>query len=191
MDHFHLPSLRRIPSDAEVVCPHGAAQLARDVGFEQINELGPGDRCGEPPLLVEATRAVHKSGRGPHSRVDAPPVGFIIEAGGQRIYFAGDTAFDRKVFTDIGISFGLDIVLLPIGGLRMLGSRRAIDPVQAVEALRLLRPKVVIGIHWGGLPRWLPFIKLPGMPKELGDEVAKAQLSLKVRGMAPLKTVHV
>jgi len=60
-----------------------------------------------------------------------------------------------------------------------------------VEALKLLHPKVVVGIHWGGLPHWLPFINLPGTPKELDDEVARAQINVKVRGTAPLETVVV
>ena len=85
----------------------------------------------------------------------------------------------------------LDVALLPIGGLRFLGRSKQIDPLQAVEALKLLRPRIVIGTHWGCAPRLPPIIELPGTPQELARLLAKAQVDVAVRGMAPLEMVEV
>jgi L-ascorbate metabolism protein UlaG (beta-lactamase superfamily) len=116
-------------------------------------------------------------------------VGFVLQ-GEKTVYFAGDTSFDGEVFAQIGRRFDLDLALLPIGGLRFLGASAHIDPPQAVEALRLLRPKVVIGTHWGCGPSLPPITDMPGTPQELARLLAEAQVDVAVRGTAPLETVE-
>jgi L-ascorbate metabolism protein UlaG (beta-lactamase superfamily) len=75
------------------------------------------------------------------------PVGYIIELeNGFRIYHAGDTA----VFGDmkyIGERYKPDLALVPIGG------NFTMDPADAAYAVReLIRPKVVIPMHYGTNP---------------------------------------
>jgi L-ascorbate metabolism protein UlaG (beta-lactamase superfamily) len=153
---------------------------ARRLGYTDVRELPPWQETQVKALTITAVPAVHPG----------TEVGFVIQ-GEKTVYFAGDTALDHGIFTDIDQRFDLDVVLLPIGGLRIFGRGRAIDPVQAVEALKLLHPKVVVGIHWGGLPHWLPFVKLPGTPSKLVDEVTKAQINVRVLDAPPLHTVVV
>ncbi len=69
------------------------------------------------------------------------PMGVLFEFGGLRVYHAGDTA----LFGDMALigRHGLDLALLPIGGHYTMG------PDDALEAIRLLRPRHVVPIHYG------------------------------------------
>ncbi len=73
------------------------------------------------------------------------PVGVIIEASGKRIYHAGDTGFfgDMKI---IGKRFPLDVALLPIGG------NFTMDIDDAIYATEMLKPKIVIPMHYNTFP---------------------------------------
>jgi L-ascorbate metabolism protein UlaG (beta-lactamase superfamily) len=67
------------------------------------------------------------------------PVGFVLKKD-KTIYHAGDTGLfmDMMLIAD----YNLDVALLPIGG------RYTMDIEQAVEACKMLRPKVVIPMHY-------------------------------------------
>ncbi len=182
VDHWDRWAMRQL-SDKTIpliVRPRDIAIDALRLGYTDIRELPAWHKTQVSDLTITAVPALHKG----------TEVGFVVQ-GQKTFYFAGDTSFGHGIFADIGQRFKLDVVLLPIGGLRVFGRGVQMDLPKAVEALKLLHPKVVVGIHWGGLPRWPPFIEMPGTPKELADEVAKAQINVKVRGMAPLETVHV
>jgi L-ascorbate metabolism protein UlaG (beta-lactamase superfamily) len=68
-------------------------------------------------------------------------VGFVIEVGSKRIYYAGDTDLteEMKVLTDI------DVALLPVGGTYTM------DATEAAEAARHIEPKQAIPYHWGDI----------------------------------------
>jgi L-ascorbate metabolism protein UlaG (beta-lactamase superfamily) len=74
-----------------------------------------------------------------------PVVGFVVHLDGLNIYHAGDTC----LFSDmrlIGEKFPLDVALLHIGGYFTM------DPADAAKAVELLRPRVVIPMHYGTFP---------------------------------------
>lgn len=74
--------------------------------------------------------------------------GWIIETKNKRIYFAGDTAFDSKIFSQIRDQFGpIDVALLPIAPERM--KKRHMDHKQALKAFEILKAKFMIPMHWG------------------------------------------
>jgi len=68
-------------------------------------------------------------------------LGFVIELGGKRIYYAGDTDLteEMKMLKD------MDVALLPVGGTYTM------DAQQAAEAVQYIRPKVAIPYHWGDI----------------------------------------
>ncbi|MDI3339956.1 MAG: metal-dependent hydrolase [Sphaerobacter sp.] len=72
------------------------------------------------------------------------PAGFVVRFGGQTVYFAGDTC----LFGDMALigEEGLDIAVLPIGDHFTMGPR------DAVRAVTLLKPKVVIPCHYNTFP---------------------------------------
>lgn len=69
-----------------------------------------------------------------------PAVGFLVDMGGARVYFAGDTG----LFGDMSLigEEGLDVAILPIGDCFTMGPR------DALRAAALLRPKLVIPTHY-------------------------------------------
>jgi len=68
-------------------------------------------------------------------------VGFIIEIGSKRIYYAGDTDLteEMKALKDI------DIALLPVGGTYTMNAE------EAAEAVKHIKPKQAIPYHWGDI----------------------------------------
>jgi L-ascorbate metabolism protein UlaG (beta-lactamase superfamily) len=69
------------------------------------------------------------------------PVGFLVRLGERTIYHAGDTALfgDMEL---IGRRHPIDLALLPIGDNFTMG------PDDALEAVRLLRPRRVVPMHY-------------------------------------------
>ncbi len=66
-------------------------------------------------------------------------IGFVIEVGSKRIYYAGDTDLtdEMKSLKE------LDIALLPVGGTYTMNA------VEAAEATKYIKPKQAIPYHWG------------------------------------------
>lgn len=74
------------------------------------------------------------------------PCGFIVHFGGKTFYHAGDTA----LFGDMALVSGggkLDVAMIPIGGFFTM------DAHDAVEAVRLLKPSLVIPMHYNTFPQ--------------------------------------
>jgi L-ascorbate metabolism protein UlaG (beta-lactamase superfamily) len=78
--------------------------------------------------------------------------GFILEAGGRRIYFAGDSGYDRGLFRKIGErSGGLDLAMIPIGAYEPRWFMRSahMNPAEAVAVHADLGARRSLGMHWG------------------------------------------
>jgi L-ascorbate metabolism protein UlaG (beta-lactamase superfamily) len=138
-DHLDLPSLRTV--SATIVAPRGLGDVLD--GFD-VREVDEGDEVEIGAVRVRATHAEHEGGRAPRGRSAA--LGFAI-LGSRRIFFAGDTdLFDGMD----GLVPDLDLALIPIWGWgATLGRGGHLDPERAAEAVRRLRPKVAVPIHWG------------------------------------------
>jgi L-ascorbate metabolism protein UlaG (beta-lactamase superfamily) len=158
-DHFHLPSLRLLPSSTRLIVPRGAARLV--ARFHQVEELGIGETTTVGPLTIRATYALHAGRRYPLGPV-TDCLGFVI-GGHYSLYFAGDT----DLFPEMaGLVDQLDVALLPIWGWGPTLGPGHLDPHRAAEALTLLQPRLAIPIHWGSLhPFGLGWLK-PGFLTE-------------------------
>lgn len=68
-------------------------------------------------------------------------IGFVIEVGSKRIYYAGDTDLtdEMKSLKEI------DVALLPVGGTYTM------DASEAAEATKYIKPKRAIPYHWGDI----------------------------------------
>jgi L-ascorbate metabolism protein UlaG (beta-lactamase superfamily) len=160
VDHLHVRSLRRLARDTTVVAPAGAGRLLRARGFDDVHETRAGDslRVGDVDVVTVPARHGHR--RGPHSRVAASAVGYVMRWRGGAVYFAGDTdLFDEMV--DLA---PVDVALLPIWGWGPTLGTGHLDPERAAEATRRLDAGLVVPIHWGTYspaavrrrpPRWL------------------------------------
>jgi L-ascorbate metabolism protein UlaG (beta-lactamase superfamily) len=171
-DHLDLPSLRRLGRSLALVVPRGAARLLRRHGFEQIMELESGDETRVGTLTIRATHAEHRGRRGLFG-VQAGTLGFHV-SGSARVYFAGDTDIFEGMSS---LAPDLDVALLPVAGW---GSRLPpghLDPLRAAEALRLLRPRVAVPIHWGTYRR-LGLSRDPAALREPAESFARLAAEL-------------
>lgn len=144
LDHFDLPSLRRLARETRLIVPHGAGGLLHRQGFRLVEELRPDQTTVIGGLPVTATHALH-SGRRPPLGPTAAALGFLIGEK-RRIYFPGDTDL-FPAMVDLGPH--LDIALLPVWGWGPSLGPGHLNPERAAEALRLLRPRLAVPIHWG------------------------------------------
>jgi L-ascorbate metabolism protein UlaG (beta-lactamase superfamily) len=143
-DHLDLPSLRRVAGGAStVVVPRGCARHLRRVRFAEVVEIDAGEEVTLSGLTVVATHAEHHGRRLPFGDA-TPSLGYVV-SGSTSTYFAGDT----DLFTGMSALAPLDLALLPIAGWGSRLPAGHLDPRGAAEALRLLRPRVAVPIHWG------------------------------------------
>jgi L-ascorbate metabolism protein UlaG (beta-lactamase superfamily) len=144
-DHLDLPSLKLLGPQTHILAPRRGQALLRRAGFGNTREVRPGDRVEVNGLPLRTTRAVHWGLRAPLGPWGGC-VGYIIEAR-QRVYFAGDT----QAFSGMRKLGSIDVALMPIAGWGPVLGPGHMGPAAAVDALRLIRPRVVIPIHWGSL----------------------------------------
>lgn len=97
---------------------------------------------------VKLTLALHGSGiEEPDGNMiyAGPPCGFLVQMEGKWLYHAGDTGLfgDMEL---IGLRHPLEVAMLPIGDNYVMGVE------EAVHASQLLRPKMVIPMHYNTFP---------------------------------------
>ncbi len=124
-------------------------ELVSYAGEKQGHENGHGMNVGGgfdfPFGRVKLTPAVHtatvnaEGGEG----YTSTPHGFVIEVDGTRIYHAGDTALIKDMEL---LEQQVDVALLPIGDNFTMG------PEDAARAVDMIKPRVVIPIHFDTWP---------------------------------------
>ena len=152
-DHLDRPTLAKLAQkfDPITITPLANATLLRSTGLKHVEELDWWDRSATSPLPVTLTPAHHFSARGPFDRNRALWGGFVIEIDRRNIYFAGDSAY-MPAFAEVGRRFSpIDLALLPIGAYEPRWFMRSVhmNPAEAVQAHRDLRPRLSIGMHFG------------------------------------------
>ena len=140
-------------ADVEEIGKRTGAQLVGMVEvlawFEQKGLNAPyafnlGGTVQLPFGSVKMVAAAHSSSM-PDGSYGGVAAGFVIEAEGKTIYFAGDTAltYDMKL---IGERHRLDAALLPIGGHFTMGIDDALVAADWTDARR------IIGMHFDSFP---------------------------------------
>jgi len=184
LDHLDVPSLRMLGRGVRVISPRGAGAVLRRAGFARVTELGVGEATQVAGATVTAVEAEHDGRRHPLGPV-AETLGFEIE-GAHRVYFAGDT----DVFPGMEALAGRhDLALLPIWGWGPTLGPGHMDPAAAARAVALLRPRVVVPIHWGTLfPAGLERLRgamLVEPPRAFARMVAETAGGVEVRTLSP------
>ena len=109
-------------------------------GVEKVHPQHLGGGFNHPFGYLKLTLALHGSAL-PDGSYGGNPAGFLLTTNdGKKIYMAQDTGLfgDMTLIGDEGI----DLAVLPIGDNFTMG------PDDALRAVKLLRPKVVIPIHY-------------------------------------------
>jgi len=163
-DHFHKPSLRRLPAPKIGVMPWGVGDLAHNLGFGRVIELQTWESFSHGEWKVTLTPCKHwgaRTLRDEHRGYG----GFILEHQGRSIYHAGDSAY-CECFKEIGKRAAPEIALLPIGAYYPDSFRNVhMGPDEAMHVFRDLGAKWFVPMHYGSFklsfedmdapPRWL------------------------------------
>ena len=152
-DHLDLATLRWLAGRAQsqFVVPAGVGRLLRSQGIGPVHEMDWGESLRLTGATLHSVPALHFSGRGFFDRNRTLWCGYIIEADGRVVYFAGDTAFGSH-FAEIRARFGAPyLALLPIGAYepRWFMSPVHMAPDDAVRVHEILGAETSIAIHHG------------------------------------------
>jgi L-ascorbate metabolism protein UlaG (beta-lactamase superfamily) len=152
-DHMDFSTLRKI---RKLWAPKVATGLANarhlaKTGIRSAVELDWWQSADLAGARVTYVPAQHFSARGLYDRNRSLWGGFVIEAGGAVVYFAGDTGYS-PFFAEIGQRFPrIDLALLPIGAYepRWFMQGHHVNPEDAVHAHQDLHARRSIGMHFG------------------------------------------
>jgi len=124
--------------DATLVSIYEVAQYASSRGAGKVVGMNIGGVAEVEGVQVVMTPALHSSSRG-------APAGFIVSAGGESVYHAGDTGFfsDISAYAEL---YPVDVALLPIGGVYTM------DPRQAARFAALVKPRIAVPMHYDTFP---------------------------------------
>jgi L-ascorbate metabolism protein UlaG (beta-lactamase superfamily) len=191
LDHLHRASLELLGRDVLTIVPRGMGAMVRRWGFRQVLVADPHERFELGPLTVTATQAIHSGSRPPNGP-RGTAVGYVLEAEGKRIYFAGDTDLFDEMRT-LGQA-GLDAALLPVWGWGPRLGPGHLDPERAAVAAGWLSARVTVPIHWGTLwpigMQWRRNL-LQDPPQRLAAEAKRLGLATRVVIAAPGERVEV
>ncbi|CAM9450895.1 unnamed protein product [Phaeothamnion confervicola] len=178
-DHLDKESVDALGNRPLWLVPLGLKAWLHARGITHCLEVGwwdevplRGDRV-KVRLLAVALPAQHWSARTPWDRNRSLWCGWAVvpgggaasaggggsdhadPGGGERFYFAGDTAYHPGVFDVIGKKHGpFDVAAIPVGAHepRWFMSAQHCNPAEAVTMHRELRSKRSFAIHWGAFP---------------------------------------
>ncbi|RME42340.1 MAG: metal-dependent hydrolase [Chloroflexi bacterium] len=125
---------------ATIISTFEVVNYCQGQGAENGHGMNIGGGFNFPFGRVQLTIAHHTSML-PDGSYGGDPAGFLITIGGATIYDAADTALfgDMKLYGDM---HDIDVALIPIGDNFTMGPR------DALQAVKFLRPKVVIPMHY-------------------------------------------
>jgi L-ascorbate metabolism protein UlaG (beta-lactamase superfamily) len=164
-DHTDRKFLRMLPSSVPVFAPAASAWMTRLKGGRNVTGLKPWQRRELDGFSLTTVPAWHITFT----------IGYVLEAEGQRIYFAGDTYF-AGFMKRITRELQPDVVLIPVTTFRI---PMTMGGLQAVEAVRRLAPQVVIPIHLGISPR-SPLLRTSQTAESFRERVRQAGLNAQV-----------
>jgi L-ascorbate metabolism protein UlaG (beta-lactamase superfamily) len=147
-DHFHKPTLRRLPAPKVGVMPWGVGDLAKDLGFTRIIELQKWESFSHADWSVTLTPCKHwgaRTLRDEHRGYG----GFVLRHQGRTIYHAGDSAY-YDGFREIGDRLQPEIALLPIGAYYPDTFRHVhMGPDEALKVFHDIGAKWLVPMHYG------------------------------------------
>jgi L-ascorbate metabolism protein UlaG (beta-lactamase superfamily) len=174
-DHFHKPTLRRLPSRRIAVVPWGVAELTRGLGFDRVIELEWWDtlsarthHAGAGQALGACTIGDHHWATAASDRTSRSPA---LPRRGQRLL---------PGFKEIGSRCAPEIALLPIGAYHPEGLRNVhMGPEDALNVFRDVGARWLVPMHYGTFR--LSFEDMDEPPARLREVARQAGLGDRLR----------
>ncbi len=144
-DHLSLDDIKKVASEKTIVLAISACRKELStLKLKELKTVRPGDKVQVENVTVEAVPAYNlnkfrEQGKVFHPKEDGK-AGYIITLNGVRIYHAGDTDAIPEMK-----AFKADVALLPVSGTYVM------TPEEAVEAARMIKPKLAIPMHYGAI----------------------------------------
>ena len=145
-DHLSIEDIRKILRPTTTILCTGDC-LSKLTQFERnpLKVMKAGASLEADGVTVEAVEAYNLNKfRAPgipfHPQEDEK-LGYILTLKGVRIYHAGDT----DVIPEMKKVRNIDVALLPVSGTYVM------TPQEAAEAVRILKPKLAIPMHYGAI----------------------------------------
>jgi L-ascorbate metabolism protein UlaG (beta-lactamase superfamily) len=158
-DHFDRVAAAELDKDLPIITEPGSAGTLRRQGFRRAVALETWQEQrlvrGDDELRVTSVPGKH-----------APdPLGFLlpsvmgsvldlVRAGRHvlRLYITGDTLIHDRLAEIPQRCPDIDLCLLHLGGTRVAGILLTMDGAQGVQALRVVRPRAAVPIHYDDYP---------------------------------------
>lgn len=152
LDEDALPAIATASPSAVVIVPQDVVDRVAALGVERsrVHGLAADGRAELGTVTVDAVPACHGEGMGDAYRL-GPFLGYVVSAGGARVYHAGDTIlFDG--LTERLRELRVDLALLPINGRdakrEAEGIVGNIDAREAAYLARDIGADAVVPLHW-------------------------------------------
>lgn len=154
-DHLEPATFQRIAARHGATCLVGLRVASlRELACPRIEELDWHDSRRVGPLTITFLPAQHESGRGLFDTNATLWGSWLVEAGGRRVYLAGDSGYGPH-YAAIRARYGApDLAVLGIGGYRPRESNGIVhaEPRETMQAIRDLGARRALLVHWGTYP---------------------------------------
>jgi L-ascorbate metabolism protein UlaG (beta-lactamase superfamily) len=163
IDHVDRGSLRLIDRGTTLLTPAPGKRIVENLDYRDIRVVSSGDSLFVHGVRIDVVPARHDGRRHPLAR-DGESVGYVLTAAADRacgptasaadpggtpraVYFPGDTACFNEMAALAGT---IDVALMPIWGWGVsVDDDEHMTPLAAAKCLSMLRPRLVVPIHWG------------------------------------------
>jgi L-ascorbate metabolism protein UlaG (beta-lactamase superfamily) len=147
MDHFDLPSLRRLENaGSTVITAANTSDLLRVRRYREVRELRWNEQARVGPATVRAFEVNHWGAR-MRSDTFRSYNGYLIESGRYRVIFGGDTAYTDS-FRQLRTSRSVDLAIMPVGAYDPW-IRAHCNPEQAWAMANHAGAEFVLPVHHG------------------------------------------
>ena len=147
-DHCSIDDIKKLTNRHAVIIASKMCRAKLDNFKSEVSRIiyfSPGEKIKINNASIEAVPAYNTNKFRSPGVVYHPKemnyVGYIIEIDKVRVYHAGDTDF----ITEMSSLGNIDIALLPIGGTYTMNVE------EAVEAVKVIKPKYAIPMHYGSI----------------------------------------
>lgn len=145
MDHFDIPSLRRLESPhTQVVTAVRTCDLLRHRRYAKVHELKWNDTVMAAGGRVTAFEVAHWGAR-MRSDVYRGFNGYVVEVDGTRVLFGGDTALTDS-FRVVRSAKPIDLAIMPIGAYDPW-IRVHCNPEQALQMAEMANAARILPVH--------------------------------------------
>ncbi len=135
-DHYSQEDIDKISGPNTVLV---TVKEVADKAGGNVEIVEPGDTTEVLGIKIEAPPAYNISKQF-HPKANGW-IGFVVEMGGKRLYYAGDT----DIVPEMRDLLNIDVALLPVGGTYTMNAN------EAAEAAKIIKPGVAVPYHWGDI----------------------------------------